>query len=104
MKCPHTQHSTTLFPYTTLFRSLADLTCGQQAPPQDLRVARLHREDGRDVALRDDEQMDGRLGIDVLEGEDEIVLVLDLRSEEHTSELQSPYDHVCRLLPEKKKT
>src|SRR5437867_6002520 len=26
------------------------------------------------------------------------------RSEEHTSELQSPYDLVCRLLPEKKKT
>src|SRR6266516_5473196 len=27
----------------------------------------------------------------------------DLRSEEHTSELQSPYDLVCRLLLEKKK-
>src|SRR5437867_6321961 len=27
-----------------------------------------------------------------------------LRSEEHTSELQSPYDLVCRLLVEKKKT
>src|SRR5207248_10198313 len=26
-----------------------------------------------------------------------------LRSEKHTSELQSPYDLVCRLLPEKKK-
>src|SRR5437867_9967557 len=26
------------------------------------------------------------------------------RSEEHTSELQSPYDLVCRLLPEKKKS
>src|SRR5207248_4807750 len=29
---------------------------------------------------------------------------LRLRSEEHTSELQSPYDIVCRLLLEKKKT
>src|SRR5437867_5039550 len=29
--------------------------------------------------------------------------LLDLRSEEHTSELQSPYDLVCRLLLEKKK-
>src|SRR5207248_11398704 len=28
----------------------------------------------------------------------------DFRSEEHTSELQSPYDLVCRLLLEKKKT
>src|SRR5437867_10807064 len=27
----------------------------------------------------------------------------DSRSEEHTSELQSPYELVCRLLPEKKK-
>src|SRR5207248_10669771 len=30
--------------------------------------------------------------------------VADARSEEHTSELQSPYDLVCRLLLEKKKT
>src|SRR5207248_11548816 len=30
-------------------------------------------------------------------------LDIDLRSEEHTSELQSPYDLVCRLLLEKKK-
>src|SRR5207248_8837361 len=29
---------------------------------------------------------------------------MSLRSEEHTSELQSPYDLVCRLLLEKKKT
>src|SRR5207248_3497837 len=29
---------------------------------------------------------------------------LEMRSEEHTSELQSPYDLVCRLLLEKKKT
>src|SRR5207248_5136825 len=29
--------------------------------------------------------------------------LLPLRSEEHTSELQSPYDLVCRLLLEKKK-
>src|SRR5207248_10952719 len=29
--------------------------------------------------------------------------IIALRSEEHTSELQSPYDLVCRLLPEKKK-
>src|SRR5207248_4055902 len=29
---------------------------------------------------------------------------LESRSEEHTSELQSPYDLVCRLLLEKKKT
>src|SRR5438094_6232113 len=32
-----------------------------------------------------------------------VCIVLYLRSEEHTSELQSPYDLVCRLLLEKKK-
>src|SRR5207248_7904395 len=32
-----------------------------------------------------------------------LVIVWVLRSEEHTSELQSPYDLVCRLLLEKKK-
>src|SRR5207248_5305437 len=31
-----------------------------------------------------------------------LVLLCSLRSEEHTSELQSPYDIVCRLLLEKK--
>src|SRR5207248_10444780 len=31
-----------------------------------------------------------------------ILVVLVVRSEEHTSELQSPYDLVCRLLLEKK--
>src|SRR5207248_6958650 len=32
-----------------------------------------------------------------------VIGVVDHRSEEHTSELQSPYDLVCRLLLEKKK-
>src|SRR6266516_6291158 len=56
----------TLFPYTTLFRSPA----GPERLPRDA-LAVL--------------QGDGR------------------RSEEHTSELQSPYELVCRLLLEKKK-
>src|SRR2546429_5639374 len=66
----------TLFPYTTLFRS---------APTWSLR--RLH-------AL-DDMQIDGLADvlIDCVE-----------RSEEHTSELQSRLHLVCRLLLEKKKT
>src|SRR5207248_3609820 len=59
----------TLFPYTTLFRSRTD---GRQAPTWI----------NAPVAKR-------RAGMD--------------RSEEHTSELQSPYDLVCRLLLEKKK-
>src|SRR2546426_1807586 len=94
----------TLFPYTTLFRS------GAFDPPRvaarrgtirrvelrgaaggaarvgavRLREGRLHR--GREGALLVAEQ-----------------LRLEQRSEEHTSELQSPCNLVCRLLLEKKK-
>src|SRR5947207_6468112 len=69
--------SSTLFPYTTLFRSQVDL--------DDLRLC------GLDVAdLVDRGVADGRGGG-------------NLRSEEHTSELQSHSDLVCRLLLEKKK-
>src|SRR6266705_3645959 len=56
----------TLFPYTTLFRS-------PRCPPSPARPARA----AEDWPPR--------------------------RSEEHTSELQSPYDLVCRLLLAKKK-
>src|SRR5437868_11406092 len=59
----------TLFPYTTLFRSdLVERLRGSEAPLPDLH--------GDQVAER---------------------------SEEHTSELQSRFDLVCRLLLEKKK-
>src|SRR5258708_9378017 len=72
----------TLFPYTTLFRS----------------IERDGPSDEGSVALGDPKQMHGafvmrRRGI--TEG--------DRRSEEHTSELQSPDHLVCRLLLEKKK-
>src|SRR2546428_6721035 len=62
----------TLFPYTTLFRSLA-------APALDWEVDEDHL----------------RVGV--------VVPILVRRSEEHTSELQSRSDLVCRLLLEKKK-
>src|SRR5438034_6518699 len=61
----------TLFPYTTLFRSLTSQICGNTR-----RWATAPRK--RTVALT-------------------------TRSEEHTSELQSHSDLVCRLLLEKKK-
>src|SRR5258708_26465159 len=72
----------TLFPYTTLFRSLSG----------DKRHHRW-RDTGRDRsrALGEDARLrSGRS-------------VLLRRSEEHTSELQSPDHLVCRLLLEKKK-
>src|SRR5437867_6182474 len=75
------QPRSTLFPYTTLFRSLiakrrqdrsAPSASGEPSMPLSV-VGTAARIDGR------------------------------WRSEEHTSELQSPYDLVCRLLLEKKK-
>src|SRR3989454_3568376 len=70
----------TLFPYTTLFRSLRDPRARHAAlsgkPARGARPVALGRGDG------------DRRGA---------------RSEEHTSELQSPCNLVCRLLLEKKK-
>src|SRR5689334_23473680 len=63
----------TLFPYTTLFRSL------RRAPRADA------------VPLEPGDRL----------AEDPLLLLL--RSEEHTSELQSQFHLVCRLLLEKKK-
>src|SRR5437762_10653671 len=65
----------TLFPYTTLFRSL------RRAVPRPLRRR------ARPACARGNPDRRGR----------------DFRSEEHTSELQSPMYLVCRLLLEKKK-
>src|SRR2546426_2445614 len=61
----------TLFPYTTLFRSIRELT----------------------TSLRGSARQGGALARAAAQ-----------RSEEHTSELQSPCNLVCRLLLEKKKT
>src|SRR2546426_6931347 len=85
----------TLFPYTTLFRSpeplseLLGTTLGHFKI--DRAIAKgssgmifhaLDTKENREVAIKPDEP---------------------LRSEEHTSELQSPCNLVCRLLLEKKK-
>src|SRR3712207_8590049 len=73
----------TLFPYTTLFRSHRQRPEACAGPPRWLRsdpAPRLAAHGGADV------------GAD-----------LRLRSEEHTSELQSRQYLVCRLLLEKKK-
>src|SRR3712207_8665776 len=82
----------TLFPYTTLFRSMVDtagLTFGNQQELEPELTKQI------DLAI---------------EQADILVLVVDsklparsIRSEEHTSELQSRQYLVCRLLLEKKK-
>src|SRR2546426_9069823 len=77
----------TLFPYTTLFRS-----------------HELHEQEERD-----DGQVPHRVQLPILEprpGRQDVrdgVPAHRRRSEEHTSELQSPCNLVCRLLLEKKK-
>src|SRR5256885_14380323 len=69
----------TLFPYTTLFRSVCvDSKAAPGARGLQVRVLQAGRERGARPQVR-------------------------LRSEEHTSELQSPCNLVCRLLLEKKK-
>src|SRR3712207_7712919 len=73
----------TLFPYTTLFRS---------------EVTKVYRRAGRHYSRRPLEQeRQGPLGAEGLS-------VPPRRSEEHTSELQSRQYLVCRLLLEKKNT
>src|SRR3712207_8657975 len=86
----------TLFPYTTLFRSAGDAVV-----VADRRAA----QDGtREVAAR--AAATGRRfvgAVHVTDAGDAVVVQGRRRSEEHTSELQSRQYLVCRLLLEKKK-
>src|SRR5438094_3062882 len=85
----------TLFPYTTLFRSVVahddhtqpDVGHRKETLGEGMRhayTAVRGRLSGQHTGVHGDARTAGR-------------------SEEHTSELQSPYDLVCRLLLEKKK-
>src|SRR5256885_10502443 len=69
----------TLFPYTTLFRSL--ILPERRTPEYICDLLERHR-------------------VELLPASPTF---LNMRSEEHTSELQSPCNLVCRLLLEKKK-
>src|SRR5438034_3464833 len=80
----------TLFPYTTLFRSTYRAT-GKMTEKYD--VVNLERRAGGGEYPTQD-------GFGWTNG---VALALMGRSEEHTSELQSHSDLVCRLLLEKKK-
>src|SRR5690606_42055682 len=82
--------TSTLFPYTTLFRSRLQ------------RVGHGRGGHGREVEC----DVDPAPGGEVHDGLDRVLgirPVNDERSEEHTSELQSRENLVCRLLLEKKK-
>src|SRR5690348_18071960 len=79
----------TLFPYTTLFRSVVDA---------------LNLDGGGSTAMAVRAPGDGLVSIANRPSDGtERPVANSLRSEEHTSELQSPVHLVCRLLLEKKK-
>src|SRR2546426_2497210 len=87
----------TLFPYTTLFRSELHELCVLQRAVVERR--------GKPEAVLDERLLAG--AVPLVHRADKQTLVeygFRLRSEEHTSELQSPCNLVCRLLLEKKKS
>src|SRR5205807_9323576 len=91
--------SSTLFPYTTLFRS----PYGERAAPPGAARPRPARASGRaDVGPR--RARDRRRPARGSPRRSRAARRVrdDRRSEEHTSELQSPCNLVCRLLLEKK--
>src|SRR5438034_1650822 len=93
--------SSTPFPYTTLFRSKSiaqSLSLPLAAADRSLNVAAYKLKPLR-LALYNP------WGGNMDEGWTRLILErFEFRSEEHTSELQSHSDLVCRLLLEKKKT
>src|SRR5256885_7007535 len=85
----------TLFPYTTLFRSLDPRFA--MTIPRLLGSTKWQMDlgaNGRSIDIKN-------AGIHVTHSYESFIDIL--RSEEHTSELQSPCNLVCRLLLEKKK-
>src|SRR3712207_8733876 len=89
----------TLFPYTTLFRS--PLAVNPLEGLHHVGVVAKHQVDvGRGQQRLGDRRL-GRAGVMLVFGA--AVHAGDDRSEEHTSELQSRQYLVCRLLLEKKK-
>src|SRR5256885_6214292 len=92
----------TLFPYTTLFRSIGrrfvaiDSRFGTAANNEPAISSFLHAE-GRVVIAAAETPLPDLIAHGIGPDHPEV------RSEEHTSELQSPCNLVCRLLLEKKK-
>src|SRR2546430_9138047 len=84
----------TLFPYTTLFRSLLTF---RYDPRRGIAVQReIKVPTTRERVVTASTDRIGTIGMEALTAE-------WVRSEEHTSELQSQSNLVCRLLLEKKK-
>src|SRR5438876_3772349 len=81
----------TLFPYTTLFRSDLFVSIHVNAMPAGKRQTAVN---GVETYFLSDAKTEDQKRVAEMEND---------RSEEHTSELQSPVHLVCRLLLEKKK-
>src|SRR5688572_32742591 len=99
----HPPPSSTLFPYTTLFRSpcaVAGSSMVQRSPGSVGPASQAKREPLGDHAtgVVTPERWVSRTGSPLESG-----MTHRSRSEEHTSELQSQSNLVCRLLLEKKK-
>src|SRR5699024_11402343 len=95
----HPSTPPTLFPYTTLFRSYSFCMC-----PGGEVVAAASEEggvvtNGMSRYARDGRNANAAIAVSVFPED----IGGGWRSEEHTSELQSRFDLVCRLLLEKKK-
>src|SRR5260370_22179583 len=92
----------TLFPYTTLFRSLGagslcDLVIKAGHGDAKILVMKLGEKFGKDGnRIRNGTAID--TGMQIALGARQLNLVVVQRSEEHTSELQSHLNLVCRLL------
>src|SRR2546426_7461365 len=85
----------TLFPYTTLFRSVE-----RRAGRCGVHRAHQHESAVRVLAIQQGRRLRRIEAEHLAHGPAPIG---EVRSEEHTSELQSPCNLVCRLLLEKKK-
>src|SRR5256885_12144901 len=92
----------TLFPYTTLFRSGIDIEVNSGGELfKALRAGFRPDQIIFNGTSKTNEELDEavRAGIYAIN----VDSIYEIRSEEHTSELQSPCNLVCRLLLEKKK-
>src|SRR5438094_5084757 len=93
-----------LFPYTTLFRSVLKYQAGAFAgsPVQQGCICSLAVYDLPNAETVGYDVLCNRAKVAAYRAPGAVAQDVVARSEEHTSELQSPYDLVCRLLLEKK--
>src|SRR5438309_4258618 len=95
----HTPPITTLFPYTTLFRSLTGAAFGTVMLANVWRVIWPNQK----IVIANAVAIAGGGQANPAAAGAARRAFLAMRSEEHTSELQSQFHLVCRLLLEKKK-